>query len=109
MIHGCPQGMTVITYSLSGIRNLPLRPLGAAALVQLCGGMQPMVAGAADQDDTAPRALAGRMEEMLHLWMRCEPCRPEARGRNVPIVLAGTPDRTALSKAATIPWGSQTP
>ena len=37
-----------------------------------------MVAGAAGQDDTAPRALAGRMEGMRHLWMRFEPCSPEA-------------------------------
>ncbi len=53
------------------------------------------------------READGRMEGIDEMWMRSEPCWPdevpvlggkvsvlgEARGRNVPIVLAGTRDR----------------
>ena len=42
------------------------------------GRKQPMEAGTAGQDDTGPRAVAGRMKGMRHMWMRFEPCSPEA-------------------------------
>ena len=50
---------------------------GAAALIQLCRCVQPMEAGAADHKDTAPRALDGRMGQMLHMSMQCEARRPQ--------------------------------
>ena len=39
------------------------------------------------------------------MWMRSEPCWPEANDKDVPIVLAGTPDQSDMLRAATYHGG----
>jgi len=56
-----------------------------------------------------PGTIAAWMDDRMcgidEMGMRYEPCWPEAKSRNTPIVLAGTPGRPDVSRAATYHGG----
>ena len=55
-----------------------LAALRAAALIQLCGGMQPMEAGPAGQKDTGPRGWTAACSGSMRCGWAVVPHRPEA-------------------------------